>query len=340
MNYHSARLTARAAATARATSSEPLRIVVVDNSSDSAEWEALRDAGADEVLRAEGNPGYGSGANLGAERLDEDVLLVANPDVEFFPGAIDALVGELQRPGVALTGPRFVWDSAGEWLLPPPDLPSAGGAFLRAMAGRSARVEQTWRRRRRLARMRFWAEEAPHDARVLSGAVLCLRREAFASVGGFDPAFRLYFEEIDLMMRLRKGGGAIRLVPAARVRHLYNQSGRINPESGALYEESERLFYRKWLGAWGRRLLRGRTPLRVPRESAWASPEEAIVVPAGEWAIEASPLPDFATAAGRFSNGGAITVPAEIVKSLSGAPLWIQPVDRGTGKGGAVVRVA
>lgn len=339
VNYHSAALTARAILTARAASTTPLRIVVVDNSSDQAEWEALHEAGADELLRADENPGYGSAANLGAQRLDDDVLLVANADVEFFPGAIDALAGELEAPGVVLTGPRFVWDSAGEWLLPPPDLPSGGGALLRALAGRSAAVEAAWRRRRRLARMRFWTEQAPHDARALSGAVLCLRRDAFVSVGGFDPLFRLYFEEIDLMMRLRERGGAIRHVPAARVRHLYNQSGRTNPQSGVLYAESERVFYRKWLGSWGLRLLRWRTPLRNPRTVAAGEPPESIVLPAGEWVIEASPLPDFGTAAGRFWEGGEIVVADEIVRSLSGSPLWVQPVDRRTGRGGAVVKV-
>lgn len=340
VNYRSAHLAARAIATARRASETALRVVVVDNSSEPAEWDALRGVGADELIRTEGNPGYGVAANLGAARLQDDVLLVANPDVEFFPGAIDALAGELASPGVVLAGPRFVWDSDGTWFLPPPDRPTPGGALARALAGRSRVVEEIWRRRRRLARIAFWQQAEPRDAAVLSGAVLCFRRDAFQEIAGFDPAYRLYFEEIDLMMRLRARGGRIRHVPAARVRHLYNQSGLGNPEAGALYAASEMLFYRRWLGEkLGPRLLRWRTPLPGPEVVSPEEGETALAVPPGAWVLEASPLPDLETAAGRFTDGGEVKIPREILATLHGTALWVQRVNRRTGAAEPAVRL-
>ena len=40
--------------------------------------------------------------------------------------------------------------------------------------------------------------------------------------------------------------GSIAYVPAARCRHLYNQSASGSPDAAAKYAESERLYLRKW----------------------------------------------------------------------------------------------
>ena len=65
VNYHSSTLTARAIETARATTSAPLHVIVVDNSCDSDEVGALDSVGADDVIAAPDNLGYAGGANLG-----------------------------------------------------------------------------------------------------------------------------------------------------------------------------------------------------------------------------------------------------------------------------------
>jgi GT2 family glycosyltransferase len=52
------------------------------------------------------------------------------------------------------------------------------------------------------------------------GAVLAIRREAFDAVGGFDEAYFLYQEEVDLCYRLRAAGWEIHYAPVATVLHV------------------------------------------------------------------------------------------------------------------------
>jgi GT2 family glycosyltransferase len=52
-----------------------------------------------------------------------------------------------------------------------------------------------------------------------SGAAFLIRRELFLSMGGFDERLFAYFEEIDLMWKLRRKGYRLRVVPASVVLH-------------------------------------------------------------------------------------------------------------------------
>jgi N-acetylglucosaminyl-diphospho-decaprenol L-rhamnosyltransferase len=48
---------------------------------------------------------------------------------------------------------------------------------------------------------------------------LLLRRQAFTEIHGFDPAYFMYFEDVDLGDRLKKAGWASIYCPSARVTH-------------------------------------------------------------------------------------------------------------------------
>ena len=54
-------------------------------------------------------------------------------------------------------------------------------------------------------------------------------RAAFTAVEGFDPAYFLYAEDVDLGVRLRAAGGRLVTVPAARVVHEVGASTRTLP---------------------------------------------------------------------------------------------------------------
>ena len=241
-----------------------LEILVVDNGSTTTERVRLERIGVT-VLGPSGNRGYASALNAGVAASSGDALVLANADIEVLPGCLAGLLAGLEKTDVV--GPRLVLDHAGSWLQPPADRRTLG-AEIAMVAARSgfavARARRRWRRRAH----RFWRADRLHPMRQLSGALLAARRETWAASGGFDEAYRLYFEETDWLMRLARDGRRVALAPAARAVHLWGRSTRLEPRAAAWFEVSAARFRRRWYGGLGAaflaRLHHALAPRRVP----------------------------------------------------------------------------
>lgn len=322
VNYRTAALAIEAIRTARAATAESLQVVVVDNSCDAAEAEALRPH-ADVLIVSATNRGYAGAINDGRPACRGDVLIVCNPDVTFAPGSIDALVGAIGGD-VAVAGPALFWDSAMRWLLPPAERMTGMEKLDEVLASRSSAWFRARDRRRIRRRAEFWRLEEPARVESISGAVMAIRAADF---DGFDERFKLYFEETDFLRRLAERGRAIVYVPSARCRHLYNQSaGQVSSEAAARYLDSEVKYLAKWNGPFVARLLKS-----LERPVGWpeASTAPAIDLPRDGLIVEASPMASFATAAGYIPLPGErrVEVPEEVRSSFRGSALYLRAVD-------------
>jgi GT2 family glycosyltransferase len=67
------------------------------------------------------------------------------------------------------------------------------------------------------------AESSPDPLGPTGGAAL-YSREAFDAVGGFDERIFLYYEDLDLALRMAAAGARCRLAPGARAIHAYSSS--------------------------------------------------------------------------------------------------------------------
>jgi N-acetylglucosaminyl-diphospho-decaprenol L-rhamnosyltransferase len=321
VNYRSAALAIDAIRSARNVTSRPLEVLVVDNTESNGEADALA-AHADRVIRPERNLGYGAAINLAALEARGPIVVLSNPDVVFEPQSLDLLAAEVEA-GAGAAGPAFFWDAALTWQMPPAEVHTSFEKVDAALATRLAWWRRARDRRRTAARIRFWRESAVHDVATLSGAVIAmpldlLQRERF------DEQYFLYFEETDLLRRITKGGHRVVHVPAARCRHLFNQSAGASESASAAYSRSEVLYHQRWSSA----------PLRsLARAIAKAPPRPDVrvanhlVVPHDGMLVETSPRPDFETAAGRFVDRGTISIPDDIARSLQGMNLYMRLVD-------------
>jgi len=191
-----------------------VQLIVVDNRPLPDVESITRAAGAS-YLPMPQNPGYGAAVNAGARLAQDSVewFLIVNPDVTLEADAIDRLV-ELgsREPTVGALGPAI--------LTPDGDIyPSARRVpSLRTGVGH-ALFANAWPRNPWSRQYRQDGESVARDAGWLSGACLLVRREAFDAVHGFDEGYFMYFEDVDLGMRLTRAGWRNRYEPTARVVH-------------------------------------------------------------------------------------------------------------------------
>lgn len=305
--------------------------VIVDNGS-RPEDVALLGSQPFRVLTPGGNLGYAGGVNLGLKSTQADLAVVMNPDVEVLPGCLRQLVDELER-GAVVVGPRFYWDADRLFQLPPTEVVGLGAELGRLLAGRGGlwcrRARRRWRRHSR----RFFQARESLPSYDLSGALLALRREAWATVGPLDERYALYFEETDWLQRMKRAGKPCRFVPGAEAVHLYAQSTVKEGQAQRWFEASQRRFRQQF---YGRRWTHGLEYLaskltNSPRtmsaiEQSSANNEQAV------W-LEVAASPKGFPAATRWLDGGlgqeelSDAVPPDIQQRMAPGTYYLRTVD-------------
>ncbi|HEX5496084.1 MAG TPA: glycosyltransferase family 2 protein [Mycobacteriales bacterium] len=189
-------------------------VVLADNGSTDGAPERAATGPDVTLLRTGGNLGYGRAANLGAAKATGEWLVVANPDVTWSPGCLDRLLAVAARwPRAGALGPA-IRTPDGALYPSARALPSLGRGIGHALAGWWW-PSNPWTAAYRQER----GAPAEGLAGWLSGSCLLLRRAAFDAVGGFDPSYFMYFEDLDLCERIGRAGWQNVYAPSAVVTH-------------------------------------------------------------------------------------------------------------------------
>lgn len=203
---------------------EPEEVVVVDNASPDGSADMVRqELPWVRLIANPDNPGFGAAANQGLAACRSPYVLLLNADTEVVPGALAALRRELDRhPKAAVAGPRLLNPDGSHQPSCYPFLTPFNLLAMSTWLNRLVRVTPSLRRRF----LPVWAPGPAGSADWVKGAALAIRQQAFDAVGGFDPSFFMYAEEMDLCWRLRAAGWEVRCTPEARVVHVEGASTR------------------------------------------------------------------------------------------------------------------
>lgn len=206
VNYRTKELTCEAA---RSVMDEPgvQEIVLVDNASSDGSVELLRSTFDDlrvTVVESAENVGFGQGVNLGVSRSRSPLLLFLNSDAVVVPGSVERLSRTLLAD-----------ESTG--LVAPAVYDIRTGDLQKAAYGVFPTLGTIIRRVNHHPPETIWPD-------WVSGAAMLIRRCDFESVGGFDPDFVMYLEDVDLCRRLHAAGRKVRRDLTAGVEHRVAQS--------------------------------------------------------------------------------------------------------------------
>jgi N-acetylglucosaminyl-diphospho-decaprenol L-rhamnosyltransferase len=236
------------------TQSRPADVVVVDNGSSDGTAELLHDEFPEVALLELGeNIGFGPALNRAVAEHPGDPAILLNNDVEAEPRFVEALLDAAAEGAETVAG-VLVQEAA------PGLIDSAGVVADRTLMGFDYLHGEP-----------LEAAETAADPLGPTGGAALYRLAAFRAAGGFDERIFLYYEDLDLALRLRAAGARCRLAAGARAVHAYSAS--LGAGSGAKYART----------GWSRGYM-------LRRYGVASNPRDAVRALAAEGAICAAQL--------------------------------------------------
>ena len=195
-----------------------LRIIVWDNASHDGSASAVAERFPDiEVIAHDENLGFPLANNLVAQRADSEWLLLLNSDTETHLGAVEKLLDfARQHPEAGIVGGRTLF---GDGTL------NATSCFNRSTLW-SLFCQATGLARVFSGSVLFnsegiggWRRDTVREVDVVTGCLLLIRTELWNRLGGFNDAYFMYGDDVDLCLRARKLGYRPMMTPDATIVH-------------------------------------------------------------------------------------------------------------------------
>jgi GT2 family glycosyltransferase len=157
-----------------------------------------------QVIANEKPRGFGANHNAAFARCATPFYCVANPDIRLTSDPYPALLAALEHERAAAAGP-LVHSPAGTIEDSARRFPTAATLVRKLFAAPPGPD--------------YAADRGPVEVDWVAGLFMLFDSAAFRAIGGFDEAYFLYYEDVDLCRRLRRAGRKVVYVPGAEVIH-------------------------------------------------------------------------------------------------------------------------
>ena len=218
ISYNTREMTLACLASVYAETTTPFELIVVDNASDDGSAEAIAEAFPDATLIAETtNHGFAAAHDVALPRASAPWVLLLNPDTVVLDGAIDALMAFAKdTPDAGIWGGRTLF---GDRSLNPASC--WGKPTLFSLISRLFFLSNLFPASELLNSEEIgrWPRDTPRDVDIVQGSFFLMRRADWDDLGGFDPDFTMYGEEVDLCLRAKARGFQPRMTPNATIIH-------------------------------------------------------------------------------------------------------------------------
>lgn len=232
-------------------------VAVVDNKPDEDAVKDVSEEFGAQYLALPSNPGYGAGMNAGVRLLTEkygtfDAYFFCNPDVEFKETTIDALARTLfANDANGSIGPRLL-NEDGTVYPSARAIPSISTGVGHALFSKLWPLNP-WTR----AYQRSTDYGRSRSAGSLSGAAVMVKESVYRDIGGWDEAYFMHFEDVDLGWRIGNAGYRNLYEPSIALTHTGAHSTKKNAVvvERAMTHSAIRFMGKRYAGFW-------RSPLR------------------------------------------------------------------------------
>lgn len=208
LNYNGRDVNQACLESLRECSSEGFTVIFVDNGSTDGSYEEARAAFPEFTYLQNGeNLYFAAGNNRAIDvALDQgaDYVFILNNDTVLLPGCVPLLTAFMDaHPQAAACQPLLCA------MADPQHIASAGCRLSMCGKGWDHLCGQPVDA----------AGTEPFEVLGVTGGAMLARASSLRQVGLFDESFQMYFEDVDLSLRMRSAGYTLHCVPAARVLH-------------------------------------------------------------------------------------------------------------------------
>ena len=253
----------------------PAEILVVDNVSTDGSIEMVeREFPQVILIKSEVNLGFGVANNVALERARGRYFVLLNSDAFFEPGSLALAIKHMDETPTCGLGGALLVGRGGTWQPSAKAFHSISGDII-VLTGLADKFPKS----QVFGRVsRTWADESvPAKVDWVPGAFAIIRPSALKTIGLFDPLFFLYYEEVDLCLRMNQAGLEVWYWPDVKITHVGGQSSKTlkklefstRTAQVVLWRmRSTLLYYRKhhgwhaWMAKWTEKILYSITVLR------------------------------------------------------------------------------
>jgi len=232
-------------------------IIVVDNHSRDGTQGMIREIFPDILLiENKENLGLARANNQGISQSKGRHILILNSDTYVTENALEAMVRFLDRnEDAGAVNPRTWLDDTCslEYGVCPLFTPAFSAAMSTPLGRFTPSIRRNW-----AASLKLWLDQKDLQVEALIGACFMVRRSLLDRYGLLDENLFIYFEDIELSLRLIKKGYKLYIVSDANIVHYLHKSGSKNEKISQYYFESMRYFYKNYFGSfsWASMMLK------------------------------------------------------------------------------------
>jgi O-antigen biosynthesis protein len=333
-----------------------IEIVVVDNCSEDGSAILIKSLFPHvRLIENRENVGFGRAHNQAFTISKGRYFLILNPDTITFSQALKGMVNFMDdHPEVGVSGPKIFWDEELNFIFPDLRLHSLSTGLFHFTSFCRYFPNSILSKNYLKSALRLWEATEPIEVEGVTGGAMLVRREAFDF---FDENFFLFFEEHDILRRIKKAGWKIYYTPDSRILHYFDESCRnTSLNITRIYFQSAEYYYGKHYGKFGLYFIKALMKLGTYFEDFMKRPADPEIISSGrnseffitwhllsdpaKYLIEISYSPNFVDRAGTYVKDNTFTLSRAALDRLPNRTgfLRILPV-YSDGSAGKVIKV-
>ncbi len=229
----------------KATERLSAEIIIVDNASDDGSQEIIKQKYPSVILiENKENIGFGKANNQALQIAKGKFIVLINPDTIVKENTFEKLIEFFDRtPSAGLAGCKILNPDGSLQLACRRSFPGPWTSFTKVFG-----LSSLFPKSKLFAKynLTYLDENKTYEVDAISGAFMMMRREVYEKIGGFDPAFFMYGEDLDFCYRTQQAGFKVYYFHETEVIHFKGESTkRSKVDETKIFYDAMHLFVKK-----------------------------------------------------------------------------------------------